>query len=158
MQPKKKAGNNFNERICVMITCSSELFAERSHFLLWRRFKSELGYVNLRHICFRKINYSPVLFSILDSSPLRTPPTHSHTRRRNTPVSQFFCPWEKSEKENTSGVAVLFTNLRTLNYYICIILLKLNLIQWFHFSQIPMGFEWLPSAPRLTWYTSSQHG
>lgn len=74
MQPKKKAGNNFNECICVMITCSSELFAERSHFLLWRRFKSELGYVNLRHICFRKINYSPVLFSILDSSPLRTPP------------------------------------------------------------------------------------
>lgn len=158
MQPKKKAGNNFNECICVMITCSSELFAERSHFLLWRRFKSELGYVNLRHICFRKnklltcVIFNPWLFTTKD------PPTHSHTRRRNTPVSQFFCPWEKSEKENTSVVAVLFTNLRTLNYYICIILLKLNLIQWFHFSQIPMGFEWLPSAPRLTWYTSSQHG
>lgn len=75
----------------------------------------------------------------------KDPPTHSHTRRRNTPVSQFFCPWEKSEEETTSITAVLFhqfpnTELLHLHYSP----LKLNPIQWFHFSQIPLGF-WVAS-------------
>lgn len=129
MQPEKKVGNKFNECICVMITCSSELFAERSHFLLWRRFISELGYVNPRHICFRKINYSPVLFSILDSSPLRTPPPIHTPGGETLQCLDSSAPEKNQRKKNTSVVAVLFTNLQTLNYYICIILLKLNPIQ-----------------------------
>lgn len=56
-----------------------------------------------------------MLTSILDSSPRRTPPTHSHTRGRNTSAPHVFCPWEERKKIHQS-----LLNYPLLHYYICI--------------------------------------
>lgn len=49
-----------------------------------------------------------MLTSILDSSPRRTPPTHSHTRRRNTSAPRLFCSWEKAEKKQNPSITTVY--------------------------------------------------
>lgn len=86
---------------------------------------------------------SPVLTSINWFFTTKDPPTHSHTKRRNTPAAHVVCAWEKSRKDKKKHQSLLCDSplYKQLIVTFSFFPLKIKPTQWFHFSQIPLGLS-----------------